>query len=294
MAKVSKKKASSRGGVSTDRVLGLCTAGERTLLASSEATSLANATRASVQALLVRARGIRDKWRGLFGQQTRLEKRANRSAATAANARSLAKADLFAGAVKRFEEHLTTLLPAAKPAAASKTKPKSARTAGHRITRAAVKANLGQKAATINRTLAASASTGQSLGARASTSQSLGARASTSQSLGARASTGQSLGARASTGQSLGTSASTQPVAVTAPKAKAPAAAAKPSKAAVRKLPPAKASTQAIRFDRAQQRSAKTAANSGRLKAKGLTTRRAGHTLAAGKRAQARRDKRSR
>ena len=284
MAKVSKKKASSRGGVSTDRVLGLCTAGERTLLASSEATSLANATRASVQALLVRARGIRDKWRGLFGQQTRLEKRANRSAATAANARSLAKADLFAGAVKRFEEHLTTLLPAAKPAAASKTKPKSARTAGHRITRAAVKANLGQKAATINRTLAASASTGQSLGARASTSQSLGARAST----------GQSLGARASTGQSLGTSASTQPVAVTAPKAKAPAAAAKPSKAAVRKLPPAKASTQAIRFDRAQQRSAKTAANSGRLKVKGLTTRRAGHTLAAGKRAQARRDKRSR
>ena len=284
MAKVSKKKASSRGGVSTDRVLGLCTAGERTLLASSEATSLANATRASVQALLVRARGIRDKWRGLFGQQTRLEKRANRSAATAANARSLAKADLFAGAVKRFEEHLTTLLPAAKPAAASKTKPKSARTAGHRITRAAVKANLGQKAATINRTLAASASTGQSLGARASTSQSLGARAST----------GQSLGARASTGQSLGTSASTQPVAVTAPKAKAPAAAAKPSKAAVRKLPPAKASTQAIRFDLAQQRSAKTAANSGRLKVKGLTTRRAGHTLAAGKRAQARRDKRSR
>ena len=284
MAKVSKKKASSRGGVSTDRVLGLCTAGERTLLASSESTSLANATRASVQALLVRARGIRDKWRGLFGQQTRLEKRANRSAATAANARSLAKADLFAGAVKRFEEHLTTLLPAAKPAAASKTKPKSARTAGHRITRAAVKANLGQKAATINRTLAASASTGQSLGARASTSQSLGARAST----------GQSLGARASTGQSLGTSASTQPVAVTAPKAKAPAAAAKPSKAAVRKLPPAKASTQAIRFDRAQQRSAKTAANSGRLKAEGLTTRRAGHTLAAGKRAQARRDKRSR
>ena len=284
MAKVSKKKASSRGGVSTDRVLGLCTAGERTLLASSESTSLANATRASVQALLVRARGIRDKWRGLFGQQTRLEKRANRSAATAANARSLAKADLFAGAVKRFEEHLTTLLPAAKPAAASKTKPKSARTAGHRITRAAVKANLGQKAATINRTLAASASTGQSLGARASTSQSLGARASTS----------QSLGTSASTSQSLGTSASTQPVAVTAPKAKAPAAAAKPSKAAVRKLPPAKASTQAIRFDRAQQRSAKTAANSGRLKAEGLTTRRAGHTLAAGKRAQARRDKRSR
>ena len=284
MAKVSKKKASSRGGVSTDRVLGLCTAGERTLLASSESTSLANATRASVQALLVRARGIRDKWRGLFGQQTRLEKRANRSAATAANARSLAKADLFAGAVKRFEEHLTTLLPAAKPAAASKTKPKSARTAGHRITRAAVKANLGQKAATINRTLAASASTGQSLGARASTSQSLGARASTS----------QSLGTSASTSQSLGTSASTQPVAVTAPKAKAPAAAAKPSKAAVRKLPPAKASTQAIRFDRAQQRSAKTAANSGRLKVKGLTTRRAGHTLAAGKRAQARRDKRSR
>jgi hypothetical protein len=54
------------------------------------------------------------------------------------------------------------------------------------------------------------------------------------------------------------------------------------------------AAPQAIRFDRAKQRSVKTAAKKARLTFEGRTTRVSGHVLASGKRAQARRDKRGR
>ena len=61
-----------------------------------------------------------------------------------------------------------------------------------------------------------------------------------------------------------------------------------------RKLPPAKAAAaaQAIRFDGTKQRSALTSAKKARLKVGGLSTRRGSHIMAAGKRSQARRDKR--
>lgn len=52
--------------------------------------------------------------------------------------------------------------------------------------------------------------------------------------------------------------------------------------------------TQAIRFDGAKQRSALTAVKAGRIKLQGLDGRRGGHVAARGKRAQARRDMRSR
>ncbi|MFM8803427.1 MAG: hypothetical protein ACKOK8_05895 [Planctomycetia bacterium] len=47
-----------------------------------------------------------------------------------------------------------------------------------------------------------------------------------------------------------------------------------------------------MRFDNAKQRSAATLAKKSRLKVGGLATRRGSHVMAAGKRAQARRDKR--
>ncbi len=52
--------------------------------------------------------------------------------------------------------------------------------------------------------------------------------------------------------------------------------------------------TQAIRFDGAKQRSALTAAKAGRIKMQGLDTQRVSHIAARGRRAQARRDMRSR
>ena len=51
---------------------------------------------------------------------------------------------------------------------------------------------------------------------------------------------------------------------------------------------------QAIRFDGAKQRSALTAAKAGRIKLQGLDTQRVSHIAARGRRAQARRDMRSR
>jgi hypothetical protein len=59
-----------------------------------------------------------------------------------------------------------------------------------------------------------------------------------------------------------------------------------------RKLAPAKAAVQAVRFDAAKQRSALSSAKKARLKVGGLSTRRGSHIMAAGKRSQARRDKR--
>ena len=52
--------------------------------------------------------------------------------------------------------------------------------------------------------------------------------------------------------------------------------------------------TQAVRLDRTKQRSAVTAAKSGRLKIEGLGARRIGHAAARGRRTQARRDTRPR
>ena len=56
----------------------------------------------------------------------------------------------------------------------------------------------------------------------------------------------------------------------------------------------AKGGGQALRFDVTKQRSAKASGTAARLKLDGTRTRRAGHTLAAGKRRQAARDRRGR
>jgi hypothetical protein len=182
-----------------------------------------------------------------------------------ANARSHAKADLFDGAVKRFEAHLKTAGSAATSAAQSAVKaltgraktPKRARVTGHRKARAGLRAELASKVATLNSVI-------------------------------------------------------TKPAAkLVASKPAAPVVAAKPAVAAAapaavktvaasktgskkRKLPPAKAAAaaQVIRFDGTKQRSALTSAKKARLKVGGLSTRRGSHIMAAGKRSQARRDKR--
>ena len=84
--------------------------------------------------------------------------------------------------------------------------------------------------------------------------------------------------------------------------AKKAKASAKPVKAISKKARQAASLTtlakspaaQAIRFDGAKQRSALTAAKAGRIKLQGLDTQRVSHIAARGRRAQARRDMRSR
>ena len=262
MAKSSRGSVSSKIAVSADRMRSLCTAEERKLLDMSETSSLSKAAHAEAQALLKRARTFRDKWRGLVGKQTRVVKRAPKAVAEA-NARSLGKSDLFDGAVKRIEAHLKTLSAAVagaaksavKPIAALAKKPKHSRVAGHRKARAGLRAELASKVATLNRVIAKPA---------------------------------------AKPVASKPVVPASKPAAVVASPAAVKTVAASKAASKKRKQPPAKAAAtaQAIRFDAAKQRSARTAAKNTRLKVEGLATRRASHTIAAGKRSQARRDKR--
>jgi hypothetical protein len=264
MAKSSRVSVSSGSGVSLSKLRSLCTAAERKLLAMSESTGLSKAAHAEVQALLVRARTTRDKWRGLVGHQTRVVKRSPKAVAEA-NARSHAKAELFDGAVKRFEAHLKTLASAVTGAAQSAVKsltgrtktPKRARVTGNRTSRAGLRKELSRQVESLNRAAAKPAT------AKAKPVAAVARAVPVSKAAPVVA------------------KAATVPVA-----GKAAATSKK------RKLAPAKAAVQAVRFDVAKQRSARTSAKNSRLKMEGLATRRAGHTIASGKRSQARRDKR--
>ncbi len=260
MAKSSRVSVSSGSGVSLSKLRSLCTTAERKLLDFSESTGLSKAAHAEVQALLTRARTTRDKWRGLVGQQTRVVKRSPKAVAEA-NARSHAKAELFDGAVKRFEAHLKTAASAVTSAAQSAVKsltgrtktPKRARVTGHRASRAGVRKELSRQLAALNPVVAKPAT----------------AKAKPVASKPAVAAAAQAVVKATTTSKTASKTISKK-----------------------RKLAPAKAAVQAVRFDVAKQRSARTAAKNSRLKMEGLATRRASHTIASGKRSQARRDKR--
>lgn len=253
MAKSARGSVSSKAGVSSDRLRSLCTPAERELLAMSEGKALTGASPATVHSWLGRAREFRDKWLALAGKQSRAAKRSPRAVAEA-NARSHAKATLFADAVKRFESHLALsgatagTASAGKPIASRAKPPKRSRVAGHRKARAGLRAELAGKVATLNQAVAKPA-------AKLPTKP-----------------------AAKPAGKPIGAS----PVAAVTTKGKQ------------RKVPPAKAraATQAIRFDGTKQRQAKTSAKQARLKVGGLATRRGSHVMAAGKRSQARRDRR--
>ena len=263
MAKSSRGSVSSKVSVSVDRLRSLCTTAERKLLDMSESSGLSKAAHAEVQAWLARARETRDKWRAMVGKQSRAAKRSPRAVAEA-NARSHAKADLFDGAVKRFEAHLKTAAAAVtdaaksavKPIAALAKKPKHSRVAGHRKARAGLRAELASQVATLNRAIAKPA-------------------------------------AKLASKAAAPVAAAKQAVSAAA-QAVVKATTTSKTASKKRKLPPAKAAAaaQAIRFDGGKQRAALTSAKKARLKVGGLSTRRGSHIMAAGKRSQARRDNR--
>ena len=264
MAKSSRVSVSSGSGVSLGKLRSFCTAAERKLLEMSESSGLSKAAHAEVHALLARARATRDKWRALVGQQTRVVKRSPKAVAEA-NARSHAKAELFDGAVKRFEAHLKTAASAVTSAAQSAVKsltgrtktPKRARVVGNRASRAGVRKELSRQLAALNPVAAKPA-----------------------------AAKAKPVVSKPAVAQAAPVVANVVATSKTASKTVSKTASKK------RKLAPAKAAVQAVRFDVAKQRSARTAAKNSRLKMEGLATRRASHTIASGKRSQARRDKR--
>ena len=163
---------SSVDGFDLKTIRAMLTAAERKVFDSSIGKEIAAAGKAELQAAIGHARTLRDKWRDLYAQQTRTTKRTVK-AGTSANDRSREKSELFAGALERLEKRLAEVGTVAKtavkkvkkaaakavaaPAPKKAANPKAARpvtkkvrTAGHRATRAGVKAELKQVAAKKN------------------------------------------------------------------------------------------------------------------------------------------------
>ncbi|MFM8735472.1 MAG: hypothetical protein ACKOC8_09790 [Pirellulales bacterium] len=243
---------------SVAQIRSLLTAAENKVLQSSVGAALAKATKEQLAAAMVRARGLRDKWRDLLASQSRQTKRS--AAGKTANARTQTKHDAFADAVKRLEKRLAELgagvggsvKQAGRISAAAKPT-KRARTAAARGSRAGVRSELAQAVADMNRPRSAAGATKPAAVAQASKK-----------------------------------SAKAAPVAAVA--------VAKAKGKNVKKLlaPATRAAQRQLSFDTAGQRRAKTAGKKARIHLKGITTRRGGHVLASTKRAQARRDGRSR
>ena len=247
-------KSSSVPGL--DRIRHLFTSAELDVLESSTEKQLLAASQKQLDNMLALARGLRDKWRGLHTTQARTTKRSVAAGTAAANARSREKSDAFAAAIERIQARLAEggfASAAAKPVAAKQVT-KAARTAGHRMTRAGMREKLAEAKAEINRSRAPK-------------------------------SKAKPAAPVAKPSPAVARKAATAPVAKPKRgKQRRPAGASAALKA--------KAANQPLRFDVAQQRSAKASATAALLKIDGKVTRRVGHTLAAGKRRQAARDRR--
>lgn len=251
-------KSSSVPGL--DRIRHLFTSAELDVLESSTEKQLLAASQKQLDNMLSLARGLRDKWRGLHTTQARTTKRSVAAGTAAANARSRKKSDAFAAAIERIQARLAEggfASAAAKPVAAKQVT-KAARTAGHRMTRAGMREKLAEAKAEINRS-----------------------RAPKSKAKPAA----KPVAPVAKPAPAVARKAATAPVAkLKRGKQRRPAGASAALKA--------KAANQPLRFDVAQQRSAKASATAALLKIDGKVTRRVGHTRAAGKRRQAARDRR--
>lgn len=242
----------------------LLTSAERGVLEATTGSALAKATQQEVQKLMKQARDLRDKWRGLHESQSRSNKRTKDRGA--ANARSREKHELFHGAVGRLEARLAEFggtVAAAVKGVMSRAAGKAAVQAKRRSARTGLRTELRRAAAALSKKPVAAKPTAAKPAAK-----------------------GAAKGAK--------------PVPVATPAAPAVAvgrktsAARKPLKAASKKKLAAEGTGQHVGFDVAKQRKARAAATVARLKFDGQVTRRGGHTLARGRRAQARRDGRTR
>jgi hypothetical protein len=126
----------------------LLDAAERKVVDASQGRALAAATQAQLGTLIAQARSLRDKWRDQFRSQRRTTQRTAAARGVGGNDRSHEKSELFADVLGRFEARLAeiggTVAAAVKAAAKQSGPTKAARTQGHRITRASVRATLAE------------------------------------------------------------------------------------------------------------------------------------------------------
>jgi len=251
------------------------TAAEQRVLDSTVGSALVTATRNQLQLAIKRARGLRDKWRDLFNRQSLSSKKGAPRTNDPANTRSLEKAELFGAAVKRLEARIESLaegivasVGGGRPSRSVAAKPtsKAVRKAGHRAARSSIRETLSETVAGIN------AAGRRLIGASAPRSKRPQAVASATVRKASKPA-GQATARPAKAAKTAKTGASK-----------------KARQAGALRALTAAGTGQAVHFDAKKQRSAKANATATRIKLDGLSTRRRGHTLAAGKRKQARRD----
>jgi len=244
----------------------LLTAAERKVLDSSFGSALANATHAQVEAATKQARVLRDKWRDLTAGQERKTKRAA-GPVKGANSRSHEKADVFHEAVDRLEKRLGELVAAVGGMLPGKGTTARAKARDKKLSGRAARR-------TAERPVAPAAPARTILPPPARTKVAL----PPAPRRGAKPAAVVAAPVAAATVAPVKRKPA-KPAAVISKKARVNRAALAPA-----------AGAQGIPLDRSKQRSALTAAKAGRLKLKGADTRRVGHTVARGKRQQAKRD----
>jgi hypothetical protein len=134
----------------------ICTPAELELVQMSTTRNIGSLDAKQLKAKIRRARTLRDKWRDQAAGQTRQTKVNQPEHLNRANARSEAKAQLFAETMARFESRLAKVDPAYRnEAAPAGTPAKPVRARGHRAERAAVKDVLDAKKSKLNEAAAA-------------------------------------------------------------------------------------------------------------------------------------------
>jgi len=252
----------------------LFTAAERKVLDSSFGTALTNATHTQVDAASKKARILRDKWRDLTAGQGRKTKRSAGSV-TAANSRSVEKADVFHAAVDRLEKRLGELAAAVGGMLPSKVTTARAKARDKKISGRASRRTADRPVAPAApaRTIAAPP-------------------VRTKVALPPAPRRGAKPAVAATPAPAAAVAAVAAPVKrkIAKPAAGIPAPAISKKARINRAALTTAAGAQAVSLDRSKQRAALTAAKAGRLKLKGADSRRAAHTIAQGKRNQAKRN----
>lgn len=260
----------------------LLDAAERKVVDASQGRALAAATQAQLGTLIAQARSLRDKWRDQFRSQRRTTQRTAAARGVGGNDRSHEKSALFADVLGRFEARLAeiggTVAAAVKAAAKQSGPTKAARTQGHRITRASVRATLAELV------------TAKPGGKKVS-------RAAAVKSAGAADGAAVKKAAKAVPAAAVKTEAAAARVPLVPPVA-APTASKKrligPPETVAAAKAGGKNKKRVLAADPAKQLRAATKLKASRVRLAGLDTRIRGNAKAAGRRQQGRRDGRSR
>ncbi|MFZ4731790.1 MAG: hypothetical protein ACOYK7_04540 [Pirellulales bacterium] len=248
----------------------LFTAAEKKVFDSSLGHALAKATHEQVQTASKQARVLRDKWHALSATQQRTNKRAASRVDVAAS-RSREKLDLFHGVVARLEQRLGELSSAVGRTVAA--------LGGRSAKPVRLKIDPGQKGR------------GKKIVTRAA--RRTAAKPVAPARPGAVVIAAPKVVVPAAA-KAIPPAAKAIPPAAKAVIKPRPAVSKKARNAGARAQLTALTGNQLIRFDKAKQRSALTAAKSRRLAIEGLDTRRSGHSAARVRMKQAKRDQRSR